>query len=304
MSFSFTFPETCSETCSCSETCPKTCPKTCFFTFPETCSDTYVKTCSETCSETCPMTCSFTFPETCSDTCVKTCSETCSETCPKTCSFTFPETCSDTYLKTCSCSETCPKTCSFTFPETCSDTYLKTCSCSETCPKTCSFSFPKTCSDTCVKTCSETCPKSSFSSVSMASKSIIGPRRCGTVAPKAYSVYGCSFGEKTRMSTCSYHLNACSPCGRFGARIMTGGCYDFLQKSEKATMQDLNDRLASYLDKVHFLETANATLEKQIREYCEKKGLICQRDYSCYYKTIDCLQEKVQNGRLVKMTLL
>ncbi len=66
-------------------------------------------------------------------------------------------------------------------------------------------------------------------------------------------------------------------------------------------MQDLNDRLASYLDKVHFLKAANATLEKQIREYCEKKGLICQRDYSCYFKTIDCLQEKVQNGRLVKL---
>ncbi len=80
--------------------------------------------------------------------------------------------------------------------------------------------------------------------------------------------------------------------------------YDYLQKSEKATMQDLNDRLASYLDKVHFLKAANATLEKQIREYCEKKGLICQRDYSCYFKTIDCLQEKVQNGRLVKITLL
>lgn len=58
-------------------------------------------------------------------------------------------------------------------------------------------------------------------------------------------------------------------------------------------MQNLNDRLASYLDKVHSLEAANATLEKQIREYYEKKGPICQRDYSCYLNTIDCLQEKV-----------
>uniref|UniRef100_A0A673JFP5 Keratin, type I cytoskeletal 19-like n=1 Tax=Sinocyclocheilus rhinocerous TaxID=307959 RepID=A0A673JFP5_9TELE len=127
--------------------------------------------------------------------------------------------------------------------------------------------------------------------------SIIGPRRCGTVAPKAYSVYGCGFGEKTRISTCSYRYGCHSgQGGRFGARIMTGGCYDYLQKSEKATMQDLNDRLASYLDKVHFLEAANATLEKQIREYYEKKGLICQRDYSCYFKTIDCLQEKIKDA--------
>uniref|UniRef100_A0A673KXG5 IF rod domain-containing protein n=1 Tax=Sinocyclocheilus rhinocerous TaxID=307959 RepID=A0A673KXG5_9TELE len=96
--------------------------------------------------------------------------------------------------------------------------------------------------------------------------------------------------------------------GRFGARIMTGGCYgrdyDYFQKSEKATLQDLNDRLASYLDKVHFLEAANATLEKQIQEYYEKKGLICKRDYSCYLKTIDCLQEKIKdttvnNGKIL-----
>uniref|UniRef100_A0A8C1WHA2 Si:ch211-156l18.7 n=2 Tax=Cyprinus carpio TaxID=7962 RepID=A0A8C1WHA2_CYPCA len=206
--------------------------------------------------------------------------------------------------------KTCPESCSETCPKTCSDTCVKTCS--ETCSETCSFTFPKTCSDTCVKTCSETCPnpcsvsnpKSSFSSFSMTSKSIIGPRLCSTVAPKAYSVYGCGFGEKTRISTCSYRLNAGSPGGRFGARIMTGGCYDYLQKSEKATMQDLNDRLASYLDKVHFLEAANVTLEKQIREYYEKKGLICQRDYSCYFKTIDCLQEKIKeatvnNGKIL-----
>jgi len=81
---------------------------------------------------------------------------------------------------------------------------------------------------------------------------------------------------------------------------MAVGCYgrdyDYLQKTEKATMQNLNDRLASYLDKVHFLETANATLERQIREHYEKKGPVCQRDYSCYFKTIDCLKEKVQHG--------
>ncbi|KAL0181433.1 hypothetical protein M9458_023839, partial [Cirrhinus mrigala] len=265
--------------------------------------------------QTCPEPCSFSFPETCSETCTNPSSfsfpETCSETCTKSSSFSFPEACSETYTRSSSfsfpetCSETCTKS-SFSFPETCSETYTKSSS----------FSFPETCSDTCTKpssfTCPETCPKpcslsnpkSSLCSSSTTSKSIIGSRRCGTGTPKAYSVYG--FGEKTRISTCSYRLNNCSPCppsridgghsGRFGARIMTGGCYgkdyDYFQKSEKATMQDLNDRLASYLDKVHFLEAANATLEKQIREYYEKKGMICQRDYSCYFKTIECLQEK------------
>ncbi|XP_039513459.1 keratin, type I cytoskeletal 19 isoform X1 [Pimephales promelas] len=83
---------------------------------------------------------------------------------------------------------------------------------------------------------------------------------------------------------------------------MAGGCYgrdyDYLQKTEKATMQNLNDRLASYLDKVHFLETANATLERQIREHYEKKGPVCQRDYSCYFKTIDCLKEKIKDATI------
>ncbi|XP_048029483.1 keratin, type I cytoskeletal 19 [Megalobrama amblycephala] len=157
----------------------------------------------------------------------------------------------------------------------------------------------------------------------MTSKSIIIPRHCGIAAPKAYSVYGCGFGGRTRISSCSFRSNTCSPCPshridgayrchsgllsgghgeRFGARIMAGGCYgrdyDYLQKTEKATMQNLNDRLASYLDKVDSLEAANATLERQIREYYEKKGPICQRDYSCYLNTIDCLQEKIKDATI------
>lgn len=71
---------------------------------------------------------------------------------------------------------------------------------------------------------------------------------------------------------------------------------DYTQLNEKTTMQNLNDRLASYIDKVRCLEAANATLEQQIREYYEKKGPICQRDYSCYWNTINCLKEQVMMG--------
>ncbi|XDV51854.1 hypothetical protein PO909_020655 [Leuciscus waleckii] len=339
---SFTFPETCLKTCpeTCSDTCPKpcsfTCPETCLKTCPETC----LKTCSETCFDTCPKPCSFTFPKTCPETCLKTCPETSSEICSKPCSLTFPETFPETCLKTCpeTSSEICPKPCSFTFPETCPETCLKTCpeTSYEICPKPCPFSFPETCLKTCPETCSDTCPKPCLKTYSetcsdtcpkpcpeTSSKSIIIPRHCDTVAPKAYSVYGCGFGGRTRISSCSFRSNTCSPCPpyridgayrchggmysgghgeRFGARIMAGGCYgrdyDYLQKTEKATMQNLNDRLASYLDKVHFLEAANATLERQIREYYEKKVPICQRDYSCYLKTIDCLQEKIKDATI------
>lgn len=61
---------------------------------------------------------------------------------------------------------------------------------------------------------------------------------------------------------------------------------------EKVTMQNLNDRLASYLDKVRSLESANGKLERQIREWYEKQTPIV-RDYSKYEAIIGDLRRKV-----------
>lgn len=88
-----------------------------------------------------------------------------------------------------------------------------------------------------------------------------------------------------------------------GGGVVVGGLGgDCLLSScdEKVTMQNLNDRLASYLDKVKCLEKENAELECRIREWYATQGLSCEpRDYSCYYKEIEDLQNQVSPPRVV-----
>lgn len=62
-------------------------------------------------------------------------------------------------------------------------------------------------------------------------------------------------------------------------------------------MQNLNDRLASYLNKVRDLEDANSQLEKKIQEWYETRTpgpAESQNDYSQYYPLIEDLRKKVR----------
>ncbi|XP_043359391.1 keratin, type I cytoskeletal 12-like [Dermochelys coriacea] len=89
--------------------------------------------------------------------------------------------------------------------------------------------------------------------------------------------------------------------GGFGAG--SGGDGGLLSGTEKETMQNLNDRLAAYLNKVHSLEESNTDLEHKIREWYEKNGPGAGgpgagHDYSKYYPIIEDLRNKIINATI------
>ncbi|XP_076880209.1 keratin, type I cytoskeletal 42-like [Brachyhypopomus gauderio] len=86
--------------------------------------------------------------------------------------------------------------------------------------------------------------------------------------------------------------------GRYDTRkshpsaVVEAAC-DFVFDSEKMVMQNLNNRLASYLDKVRSLEAANSTLELKIKEWYESRRPACSKDLSLYYSTIEELRKQI-----------
>ncbi|KAM8819024.1 keratin, type I cytoskeletal 14 isoform 10-T10 [Rhynchonycteris naso] len=134
--------------------------------------------------------------------------------------------------------------------------------------------------------------------------SVLGGGSC--LAPSAFG--GTSFSRYSSGGACGlgggYGGGFSSSSSSFGGALGSGfggGCGagfgggegGLLSGNEKITMQNLNDRLASYLDKVRALEEANADLEVKIRDWYQKQQPSEAKDYSPYFKTIEELRNKI-----------
>lgn len=137
---------------------------------------------------------------------------------------------------------------------------------------------------------------SSFSSRSFTSRGRLGSIR----AP----IYNFVSGEGNRIAVAPRNSSSgggfSSSAGGFSSSSSAGGfnladAVD-ISDNKKVTMQNLNDRLASYLEKVRRLEEANGELEKQIRDFVGSKTQSEREDYSSYLSIISDLREQVRLG--------
>ncbi|XP_010872986.2 keratin, type I cytoskeletal 50 kDa [Esox lucius] len=122
-------------------------------------------------------------------------------------------------------------------------------------------------------------------------------------AMRASSVYGGAGSSGVRISSASSTYSAGGGFGMGGGAGglgMGGGAGGFnlsdavdVNENKKATMQNLNDRLATYLDRVRSLETANNDLEVKIRMFLEAKTKPASHDCTAFITTIHELQEKI-----------
>ncbi|KAL1020770.1 hypothetical protein UPYG_G00004450 [Umbra pygmaea] len=109
------------------------------------------------------------------------------------------------------------------------------------------------------------------------------------------SANGGFWARNNRISTVSINNRLWGTGGGTGSDVSTGLTVndgDVYLGNDKDNMQNLNNRLASYLQKVKKLELENRELETKIRE-AKKKQVSSGADYSHYYATIADLREKI-----------
>ncbi|XP_004684250.1 PREDICTED: keratin, type I cytoskeletal 19 [Condylura cristata] len=118
---------------------------------------------------------------------------------------------------------------------------------------------------------------------------------------RAPSIHGGSGGRGVSVSSARI-LRSASSSGYYGGALASPD--GLLAGNEKITMQNLNDRLASYLDKVRALEEANGDLEVKIHEWYQKQGPGQARDYSHYLETIQDLRSQILDATIKKSRIV
>ncbi|XP_019405932.1 PREDICTED: keratin, type I cytoskeletal 19-like isoform X1 [Crocodylus porosus] len=123
--------------------------------------------------------------------------------------------------------------------------------------------------------------------------------------PGLLSIHGGAGSIGSCLSSASAALVKSVPGGSYELGIGSGASgIGLLGMNEKDTMQNLNDRLGAYLERVCSLEEANGQLEQQIQELQVKKALARHYDPSSCFSTIAELRSQIQdesmhNSRLI-----
>ncbi|KAL2086806.1 hypothetical protein ACEWY4_017865 [Coilia grayii] len=109
---------------------------------------------------------------------------------------------------------------------------------------------------------------------------------------KTLSVYGGAGGRGTRISSSTAGGALYSSGGGFILADGLPGLDLHVGANEKATLQNLNDRLATYLERVRTLEKENRELERKIREWHEQRTVVTH-DHSGFLARIDGLRGQI-----------
>ncbi|OCT62032.1 hypothetical protein XELAEV_18043116mg [Xenopus laevis] len=125
-----------------------------------------------------------------------------------------------------------------------------------------------------------------------------------------FQVGGSDGGKYRKISVGGYASSVYAGAGGLNTRISTDGSHGELTThhlyiksfsiggNEKETMQNLNTRLATYLEKVSSLEKANAQLEGQIREWYQKNSGFGKRNDNHYFQIIEELTQQIINAKM------